>query len=453
MNWSARFIAFPCILLLGCTPPSALENTAPLVSGGIRYQQSSSTYAGNSGPWWNSFSDPTLNKEVTTALSGNLAQQQLASRIRQASASLKKEGAALFPQIDLTAETSLDSISSGDSDDTAALGSLLSWEIDVFGSTRSGIRARSRELDATLQDWLGGRLLLSAAVAETRFLILEQRARLLVLRKQIETNETLLNLVGLRVGQGISSRVDILQQERQLDATKALIPEAEAELGASEYALDILTGNSPGTRKRDSRNTLPSLPGNPGTGVPSDLLRNRPDLLSQWNSILAMDAEVGQALADRLPRFIISASVDAGVIDSLRSVASSLVGEMIAPITDGGSRRAEIELRRAALEEALLAYSSTYIEAIRDVETALLRERKQAERIRLTDRQLTTARETLKETRIQYSQGLSDYLPVIDALTAVQTLELSILSLRREALTLRVALHRALGGPMPRTQP
>ncbi len=71
----------------------------------------------------------------------------------------------------------------------------------------------------------------------------------------------------------------------------------------------------------------------------------------------------------------------------------------------------------------------------------------------MTDRQLATARETLKETRIRYSQGLTDYLPVIDALTAVQVLELSTLTLRREALTLRIALHRALGGPMPPTQP
>ena len=117
------------------------------------------------------------------------------------------------------------------------------------------------------------------------------------------------------------------------------------------------------------------------------------------------------------------------------------------------ARRAEITRTRAALEDALLGYSNTYLEAIRDVETALVRERKQAERIRLTERQLATARETLDETRIRYSQGLTDYLPVIDALTAVQTLELSTLALRREALTLRVGLHRALGGPMPRSQP
>ncbi len=438
--------------LAGCLPPSSLDSEGPLVSGGVRYQETSDSYHG-SRIWWKTFSDPILHREIDAALGANLAQQQLASRIRQASASLRGERAALFPQIDLTGTTSLDLDSADDNEETASFGGLLSWELDVFGRTRSGIRARRSELDATVQDWLGGRLLLSAAVAETRFLVLGQRARLMILRSQIDTNNTLLELVQLRVGQGISSRVDLLQQERQLDATRALVPTAEAELAASEYALDVLTGRSPGDRPRDSRQTLPPLPGNPGAGVPSDLLGNRPDLLAQWNRILSLDARAGQALADRLPHFIIGASLDAGAIDSVRSIASTILAEMTAPLTDGGARRAEITRSRAALEEALLAYSNTYLEAIRDVETALVRERKQSERIRLTERQLATAREALQETRVRYSQGLTDYLPVIDALTAVQTLELSTLALRRDALTLRVALHRALGGPMPRSQP
>jgi len=441
------------LLTVGCMPPSSLSSSGPLVSGGIRYQQTSTRYPGGSGTWWKSFSDSMLNREIDAALSGNLAQKQLSSRIRQAAASLRVEGAALFPQLDLTGNTSLDSLSSGDSDESASFGGLLSWEIDIFGRTRAGILAQQNELIATIQDWLGGRLMLSAAVAETRFLTLEQRARLQILRNQIETNETLLDLVKTRVGQGVSSRVDLLQQQRQLDATRTLVPAAEAELAASEYALDVLTGRSPGSRQRDSRRTLPALPSNPGAGVPSDLLKNRPDLLAQWNRILALDARAGQALADRFPRFVIGASVDAGAIDSVRSVASTILAEMAAPLTDGGARRAEIDRRRAVLEDALLEYSNTYLEAIRDVETALVRERKQNERIRLTERQLATARETLDETRIRYSQGLTDYLPVIDALTATQTLELSTLALRREALTLRVGLYRALGGPMPKSQP
>ncbi len=433
-------------------PPSALDESL-VVAGPPRYQQTSARIGGAAGPWWRSFSDPALNREVEAALAGNLAQQQLAKRIDQAAASLRREGAALFPQVDLGGSAGYDSLDPGNSARSASFGSLLAWELDVWGRIRSGVRARRRELDAAFQDWLGGRLMLSASVAETRMLVLEQRARLDVLAEQIETNETLLDLVRARVGQGISSRVDLLQQERQLDSTRALVPPAEAELAAAGHALDVLTGRPPGSRSRDSRRTLPALPALPAAGVPSDLLGNRPDLLARWNRILALDAEVGQALADRLPSVTIGASLERGRFDGISQTITSLIGEAVVPVIDGGQRRAEVERRRALLEDALLGYSNAYLEAIRDVETALVRERKQAERIRLVERQLGTARETLEETRIRYSQGLTDYLPVIDALTAVQVLELSTVALHREALVLRIGLHRALGGPMPRTSP
>ena len=430
-------------------PPSLIDS-ASIPAGPPRYQQVSGS---GSQVWWKTIDDRQLRRDIEAALSANYEQRQLATRIQQASASLRREGAALFPQVDLTGSLATDSVDPGSSENSASFGSLLSWELDVWGRLRSGVRARSRELDAAFQDWLGGRLLLSAAVAETRMIQLEQRARLAVLRDQIETNTTLLDLVRARVGQGISSRVDLLQQERQLDATRALVPPAEADLAAAGYALDVLLGRAPGNGSRDSRATLPELPALPSAGIPSDLLKNRPDLLAQWNRILALDAEVGQALADRFPRIVIGGSIDAGTFDSTRSVITSLAANATAPLVDGGARRAEIDRRRALLEDALLGYANAYLEAIRDVETALVRERKQAERIRLTERQLATARETLDETRIRYSQGLTDYLPVIDALTAVQSLELSILSLRREALVLRIGLHRALGGPMPATTP
>lgn len=434
-------------------PPSALEGDGSLGTGKLRYQQASASGPLASGAWWKTLPDAALHREVDAALAQSPTQRQLAARIRQASASLRREGASLFPQIDLTAEAGGETLDPGSSETNASFGSLFSWELDVWGRIRSGVRARQRELDASIQDWLGGRLLVSAAVAETRFLILEQRARLAVLAQQIETNETLLGLVRHRVGQGISSRVDLLQQERQLDATRALVPPAEAELAAAQYALDALAGRPPGHGPRDSRRTLPDPPPLPAAGLPSDLLKNRPDLLARWNRILALDAEVGQALADRFPRFAIGASAAGGRISDVRALAAGLATTATAPVADGGARRAEVERRRALLEDALAGYANAWLEAVRDVESAIGRERKQAQRIALTARQLATTRETLDETRIRYSQGLTDYLPVIDALTSVQVLELSLVSQRREALALRVALHRALGGPMPQVQP
>jgi len=233
------------LLLASCNLPSS-NDLSSLPSGPPRYQQTSGSLGASFNPWWKSLADSRLDRDVQNALTDNLAQQQLATRIEQASASLRRKGAALFPQVDLTGSLDYDSVDPGNSGKSASFGSLLSWELDIWGRIRSGIRARELERNAAFQDWLGGRLLLSAAVAETRMIILEQRARLVVLKSQIETNSTLLELVQARVAQGISSRVDLLQQERQLDATRALVPPTEADLAAAQYAIDVLTGKAPG---------------------------------------------------------------------------------------------------------------------------------------------------------------------------------------------------------------
>ena len=125
---------------------------------------------------------------------------------------------------------------------------------------------------------------------------------------------------------------------------------------------------------------------------------------------------------------------------------SSLLVEALAPILDGGERRAEIELRKAELEEAIQFYSQLYLEAIREVESALYRESKQAERVGLLESKLETAQKLLSETRNRYSNGLTDYLPVLAAIQSVQRLERELISNKRTHLSYRVAIHRALGG-------
>ena len=449
----AALAALVCGLSAGCTLRPPLPENGTVSPSDFAYRESPSRSPLKRGNWWNAINDSYLHRQIESGLEANFEQRQLGERITQAAALLRQEKAALFPQVDLTSGGSADLDSDGDNRGQASFGGLLSYEVDVFGRLRSGVRAQESESLAAIQDWLTGRLLLSAAIAETRFLVLEQRARLAILKRQTKTNETTLRLLLLRAGQGLSTRVDLLQQERQLDNTRALIPEAEAEEAAAGYALDALLGEVPGSRSRDNRITLPAPGPLPATGLPSDLLANRPDLLAEWNRIRALDAEVAQALAERLPRFVITASADAGFLTSTRSLISALVAEATAPLTDGGTRRAEILLRKSLLEDALLGYSQSFIDAVRDVESALARSIKQAEQIRLTEFQLTTARETLDETRVRYSQGLSDYLPVIDALVVAQALELEVLSLRREELTLRVTLYRALGGPLKPVAP
>jgi outer membrane protein TolC len=158
---------------------------------------------------------------------------------------------------------------------------------------------------------------------------------------------------------------------------------------------------------------------------------------------------VGVAVADQLPTLSLGSSINwAGDPDFGDAVTSVFIG-LAAPLFDAGQRRSEVTFRKALLEDALAGYSDRYLSALFDVETALLEERKNAEQLTLVEKQLVTAQRLLTETRNRFSQGLTDYLPVITSLSIVQNLERNVVNARRRVLSARVALHRALGGPMP----
>lgn len=404
--------------------------------------------------WWTSFQDSTLNELMSKALASNLGLQQLTTRIDQAKAALDQAGGQLFPQVDADGVYQSrweDGFSAENRTEAVSFRGLLQWEADVWGRLRSIRHAEAEEVEVAEYDLQAARLLLSASVAETYFQILEQEQQLELVQRQIEVNETLLDLTRLRFGQALASIVDVLQQQEQLDATRALVPGIESRRWQLEYTMDLLLGQAPEEARVRSEARLKVLPPAPSPGVPSDLLRNRPDLLALQHRMTALDYRVGEAIADRLPRFILDGSLGISGNPGLDTVTAALGGLVTGPVFDAGVRRAEVRRRRAILEEAILVYSETYLDAVREVETALVQEEKKRKEVALLARQLGTSQRLLTETQNRYTQGLTDYLPVLDAVQRQQNLERQLLTRHRELLSLRVTLHRALGGPMSGT--
>ncbi|MCB1079881.1 MAG: efflux transporter outer membrane subunit, partial [Verrucomicrobiae bacterium] len=344
-----------------------------------------------SGRWWESFRDHDLDSLVSQALADNPDLRATGRRIDQANASLIRAGATLFPQIDGGGDLSRRWNREGRTDDEASLGLSLDWELDAWGRIRSGRSARAEEVEAAKEDWQAARLLLTGAVAETWFELIEQRGQLRLAREQIEVNQTLLDLTRLRFGQGQSSVVDVLQQQEQLESTQALVPDIEARIEELELALETLTGRLPGIRHLPERNDEPAEPpARPKAGYPADLLAERPDLRAQRARIVALDHEVGEAIADCLPRFSIGGSLALAGTPSLDRLIGDAIAGAVGPVFDAGSRKAEVARRRSRVQEEVYRYTSAYLNAVRDVETSLHRERKLAERVRRQEAQLAT---------------------------------------------------------------
>ena len=404
--------------------------------------------------WWETFKDEDLNRLVESGLAANLGLQQYVARIEQAAALARQAGARLYPSLDLDAGYDLEwdgetaSSASRDRKDAADLGVLLRWELDVWGRLSSLRRAENLAAQATIEDWLGARLLLSSAIAESYFEIQEQRRQLEVILAQIEINETLHQLTSLRFGQGQSSIVDVLQQQEQLEATLARVPQTEARIGQLEYSLDVLLGQPPGKGNRVTSSRLGRPPPLPAVGIPALLLTRRPDLRGAQKRVLASDYDVGVSVAEQLPTLALGGAIDWKRDPSFGHGITAVFAGLAAPLFDGGERRSEVRFRKARLAEALAAYSQRYLSALFEVEAALLEERKSDERLVLVEQQLVTSQRLLAEARNRFSQGLTDYLPVITSLSIVQNLERGVISSRRSVLSARVGLHRALGGPM-----
>jgi outer membrane protein TolC len=211
----------------------------------------------------------------------------------------------------------------------------------------------------------------------------------------------------------------------------------------------VLMGKSPDFDLGLTGDLLPSPLPLPATGIPADLLANRPDVRAAGLRLRSSQWAVSSARADRLPAITLTGRAEYGsdqfntLFDNwLANLAAGLTG----PIFDGNRRSAEVDRTRAVARERLVDYEQTVMEAIRDVENALVNITKQQEYLEAVDRQLALARMTLEQAGERYQNGVVTYLTVLTSLLDVQSLERTLVQGQADLLVYQIGLHRALGG-------
>ena len=396
-------------------------------------------------PWWETLGDPALGGLIQAAFADNLTLAEAAARVRRSRAAADRVGAARLPEVGAQLEGGLED--PGDRSYLAA--GVVSWEVDLFSRLGAQSRAAAFDAMAAQHDLAAARVSVSAEVADAYFIGLEQRLQLRLLGEQAELAQALLELTELRFATGTASAVDVLQQRAQLADVSAREPPARATLRASEDRLDVLLGRPADGTDRIAAEHYPTLPALGPVGVPADLLIRRPDLRAQRDRLVAFDHRIGAAIADRLPRITLTGAYGYGSVDGGGGgVFASLLGSLFQPLWDWGGRRAAVEESRAAYEEALAVFTRSYLEALAEVDGILFSEAQRREEIVLVEQQVTALRAAVDEARNRYVNGLSDYLPVLTAVTELQEAERNLLTFRRQLIALRITLHRALGGPL-----
>lgn len=489
-------------------PPERMTAELPLADSFAMYERTTPS----PDRWWEQFNSEELNGLIEEALVGNFTLQQAYARLVQAAGIAKQAGALRLPDLNYTGDASVSRLHTDTGESTSVadrlqqvnstiqqaneLLSLLqgaaeepgdgstpgsgggaatggggapseepyertfttrsyrfglasSYELDLWGRVRARHKAALLDFEASREDVYTAMLTLAFEVTLRWLDILSSKQGIALVQEQLEANRTALELMELRYRNGLATALDIYQQRQIVAQTETVLPLLEARLQTLQHELAILLGKPPRTALGLEDEVLPRVGGTPESGLPADLLAQRPDVRATGLRLRAADWQVSAARADRLPTIRLTASASYGseewdlVFDNWMA---TLAGSLTGPIFDAGRRRAEVDRTRAVADERLAAYRQVVITAVQEVEDALVNEIKQEEFIEALTMQLEAARASYREALARYRKGLNDYLPVLSALINAQSLERSLVQARHDQLIFRVQLHRALGG-------
>ncbi len=445
------FIAWIALILMSCAPfePATREPLPKWLP---------ETYSGHQvfneplNRWWESFGDAQLTGLVQEALGANWSLKESWARLEQARALAVQQGAALSPDLSLSTEASVGRQGTKTTTETVerySLGLTSNYEIDLWGRIRSDQQAAALAAVATREDVNAAAITLAANVTTRWIGVVSQKMQKNLLTQQLKVNETLLELVELRFRKSLATALDVFQQRQLVAQSKAQIPLVEQSERELLNELALLLGRAPFAAPSISASEL-SLPVDPPpAGIPALLLENRPDIRAALRRLEAADWDTAAARADRLPALRLTAQA-AYQADEWRILFDNwvvnLAANLTAPLLDGGRRKAEVQRQVAVVEEKVATYSRLVLSAMREVEDSLVGEQKLREHIDGLERQLSAAQNALNEARSRYRSGLSDYLPVLTQLLAVQGLERTRIQRQAEFLVARVNLYRAVGG-------
>ena len=422
--------------------------------------------------WWRQMDDPTLTTLVEEALRRNQSVRSGWARVRQAQYIANQVRAARMPQIgavgDFNAAKSFSPF--GETTSLSAGGSLpVSYEVDLFARRAREHQGAKLDAQAAKLDQEALAIAISAEVAEAWFDSVNARIEVAVVREQLDTDLRFLELVELRYREGLNSAVDVHQQRQRVAGQRALLAMSDAQMDLTDQRLSVLLGEAPGREFPLEDKVLPDIGPTPEIEVPAALLQARPDIRAVQKRVEAEDRRVAAAVGARLPTITIDFTPSYSWLRSKITTTGAVGGapgeelpaitakgltwasgaRFSVPLFDGIAGMSQIRAQRALMDQLLEQYAETILTALLEVESSLVLERQERLRIQFLEEEFRLANITLEATRDRYRAGLSDFLPVLTALATRQISELQLVAARRQLVSYRVQLYRALGGAWP----
>jgi len=452
-RWSIRFILFA--MLAGCTLGPDYQRPELDVPTQFREHKTSGESIANI-TWWKLFQDEQLQLLIETAIEENKDLRVALSRIEEAYAAVTIVRSDQFPTIDVGASAGRGKQSeeidlNAKTDDNYFVGADLFFEIDFWGKLRRATEAQRAELLATEAAYLNVTITLVSDVASTYFLLHDFDEQLLISKRTLEARLDNLEIIQARFSHGTVPELDVNQAQIEVAIAEVAIASLERRIIQTENALRILLGRNPGSVARgiglENQIFPPSVP----TGLPSELLQRRPDLIVAEEQLHAQTARIGVAEALRYPSFALTGnlgyeSTELSDLNSSDARTWNLFGNIFQPIFNAGKLKAQVDIEIARTEQAALLYEQAFQQALREVEDALVGIRTFSQEHTARSQQVVAARNAARLSRARYNGGVVDYLEVLDSERTLFSAELAESEAIQQYLNSIVRLYKALGG-------
>jgi len=423
--------------------------------------------------WWRVFDDPDLIELIELAHLNNNNLKIAGLRVLEARAALGIAVGNQYPQSQITTgDATAVGVSESNANTTAGdlnftqynLGVSASWEMDFWGKFRRGVESADATLLASIANYDDVFVLLTAQVADSYIVIRVTEEQLAIARDNLTLQQRSYDIVEVLYRNGASSELDALQALTLLLSTKATIPSLEATLRQAKNAMSTLLGMPPGdvSMLLSRSSSVPKIPEYMTVGIPANMLRQRPDVRSAEMQALAQNALVGMAQAELYPSFSIRGSLglaaaggtnttrtgDSGFGELFRadSLTYSIGPAFTWPFLNYGRIRNNVRVQDARLQQELIAYRETVIQAAREVEDAmagLIGAQEQGEILAAT---VTAARRSTDISLLRYKEGFADYQRVLDAQQSLFTQQQRYATNQGNSARALIALYRGLGG-------
>jgi multidrug efflux system outer membrane protein len=328
-----------------------------------------------------------------------------------------------------------------------------SWELDVFGGTRRGVQAATADVAAAQENRRDVLVILLGDVGRVYAQLRGFQRRLEIANKNIKTQQDTLDLTAARAKAGLATELDVSRAAAQLESTKASVPTLLSGIDVSIHRLSVLLGEEPGALHSELEKTRPIPSAGPDVqvGLPSDLLKRRPDIRRAEAQVAAATARIGEAKRDLFPRFVLTGTAgrQATQLHDLTLGAGNFYGVgpgISLPLFTGGRIRSNIAVQSSRQRAALISYQSTILNSLEEVQNALVTYAQEQERRDRLNEAVQHSQLAVDLATEQYRAGLVDFLSVLEAQRELYANEDQLVQSQTSVTTNLVGLYRALGG-------